>query len=313
MKRFVLMTLMVLLGLASTAQASGDIFEKVGTFGAQFLKIGPSARAAAMGNSFTAVADDASATYWNPAGLVEIPNTSLHVDHLEWPADIKLDYVSYAFQTNWVPGTLALTARGLTMDPQIERTIYLPGGTGREFDSGDMSFGLSYAQFFTDRFSTGVTVNMIHMGLAERSVNAVAVDFGLIYRIGIRGMRLGMVVQNMGGEIDFDSRPAKMPMLFKVGLSADLLEMDAHFLLGTVEFSHPSDNKERANMGLEYSFNRFLYLRGGYNAGYDANGATFGFGLEVNTSEKSKMHIDYAFEDLSWLGIAHRFSVSFAY
>ena len=80
-----------------------------------------------------------------------------------------------------------------------------------------------------------------------------------------------------------------------------------------MEFSHPPDNKERANLGLEYSFNRLLYLRGGYNANYDTNGLTGGFGLEINTSERAKVFVDYAFEDLSWLGVAHRFSLSFAY
>ena len=157
MKRSALLTL-ILIGAIATGAQAGDIFEKVGTFAGQFLKIGPSARGAAMGNAFSAVADDPSATYWNPAGLVEVQGTAIHIDHMEWPADIKLDYVSYVFKTSWVPGTLGLTARGLTMDPQNERTIYLPDGTGRQFDAGDMSFGFSYSQFFTDRFSTGATI-----------------------------------------------------------------------------------------------------------------------------------------------------------
>ncbi len=310
-KRITLTAVLLLAVLAQGAQ--GQIFEKVGTFGAQFLKIGPSARAAAMGNSFTAVADDASATYWNPGGLVDVPRTSLHLNHVEWPADIKLDYASYAFRTPYLPGILGITARAMTMDPQVERTIYNPGGTGRHFDAGDMAFGLTYAQFFTDRFSAGATLNFIHMGLANKSVNATGFDFGLIYRIGIRGMRLGMVVQNAGGEIDFDSQAAKMPIMFKVGLSATGFDVGPHYMLSSVEFSHPSDNKERANFGVEYSFNRFFFLRSGYNAGYDTNGITGGFGLEVNTSERSKVFVDYGFEDLSYMGSAHRFTVSFAY
>ncbi|MBC8366162.1 PorV/PorQ family protein [bacterium] len=312
MKRSALLTL-ILIGAIATGAQAGDIFEKVGTFAGQFLKIGPSARGAAMGNAFSAVADDPSATYWNPAGLVEVQGTAIHIDHMEWPADIKLDYVSYIFKTSWVPGTLGLTARGLTMDPQNERTIYLPEGTGRQFDAGDMSFGFSYAQYFTDRFSTGATINLIHMTLADRKVNTATLDFGLIYRIGIRGMRLGMAVQNMGGEVDFDSRPSKMPIIFKVGLAATAFDFGPHHMIGSIEFQHPADNKERANIGVEYSFNRFFFLRGGYNAGYDANKLAGGFGVEVNTSENSRMFVDYAYEDLSELGAAHRFSVSFTY
>ncbi|MCB1161593.1 MAG: PorV/PorQ family protein [Candidatus Krumholzibacteriia bacterium] len=310
MKRTALLALTLVL-FAQGAQA--QIFEKVGTFGGQFLKIGPTARAAGMGNGFVAVADDASATYWNPGGLVDVPRTALHLDHVEWPADIKLDFVSYVFHTPYLPGVLGLTARALTMDPQVERTIYLPNGTGREFDAGDMSFGITYAQYFTERFSTGFTAHFIHMGLADKSVNTSAFDFGLVYRIGIRGMRLGMVVQNAGGEVDYDSQPAKLPIMFKVGLSAEAFDVGPHHMTSVIEFSHPPDNKERANLGVEYGFNRFFFLRSGYNAGYDANGLTGGFGLEIGTSERSRLLVDYAFEDLSYLGGAHRFSVSFAY
>jgi len=43
-----------------------------GTTGAQFLKLGIGARPAALGESFTGVADDINSLYWNPAGLAEI-------------------------------------------------------------------------------------------------------------------------------------------------------------------------------------------------------------------------------------------------
>ena len=51
---------------------AAEIFAKVGTFGAQFLKIGVSARATGMGSAYTAVADNAEGVYWNPAGIVSV-------------------------------------------------------------------------------------------------------------------------------------------------------------------------------------------------------------------------------------------------
>src|SRR5438132_5016171 len=38
----------------------------------EFLSFGAGARSLAMGSAFVGVADDASATYWNPAGLSQI-------------------------------------------------------------------------------------------------------------------------------------------------------------------------------------------------------------------------------------------------
>ena len=52
---------LVLCGLLLASQAGAtEIFEKVGTVGGQFLKIGVGTRAAGMGDAFTSVADDAS-------------------------------------------------------------------------------------------------------------------------------------------------------------------------------------------------------------------------------------------------------------
>jgi long-subunit fatty acid transport protein len=290
-----------------------DPFAKVGTYSLEFLKIGPSARATGMGSAFTPIANDATATYWNPAGMVDVTQTAVSLEHTFWPADVSLDFASVVFTMPFFPGSVGLTARALSLDPQKERTVFLPEGTGKEFDAGDMSFGLSYAQFFTDKFSAGATVHFIHSGLAEKSVNTYAVDFGLIYRIGYRGMRVGMMIQSLGGKVKYDSQSAKIPTMFKVGLSMAAYQRGAHSLLGVGEFTHPSDNTETLNVGTEYSFNQFFYLRGGYNFGFDSKGAAAGLGLKIDTTQTSNLNFDYSWEDMSFLGDVHRFSLGFAY
>lgn len=293
--------------------AATEIFAKVGTYAAQFLKIGVSARATGMGAAFTAVANDASAAYWNPAGLVDVDGTVVAVHHTEWPADINLDYANYTFSPTFIRGKLSLHARGLTMDPQVVRTIFRQDGTGESFDAGDMSFGLSYARYFTDKFSAGATVSWVHMGLADRSVNTVVTDFGLHYRIGIRGMKLGMAVQNIGAEVNFDDRSSKMPTVFKVGLSVDTYNAGPHSLVAVGEFSRPSDNAERSNFGLEYGYNQFLFLRTGYNLNYDTDNFAAGAGLALQTSQSTSIDVDYSFVDMSTLGGVHRVSLGFRY
>jgi len=305
-------SLLAVLFLPIQAMAT-DPFAKVGTYSLQFLKIGPSARAVGMAGAFTAIANDASATYWNPAGMVDITRTAVSLEHTFWPADVSLDYASVVFALPFLPGTWGATARALSLDPQKERTVFLPDGTGKEFDAGDMSFGLSYAQFFTDKFSAGGTVHFVHSGLAEKSINTYVVDFGLIYRIGYMGMRLGMMIQSLGGKINYDSRDAKIPTMFKVGFSMAAYQRGAHQLNGVGEFAHPSDNTETVNLGAEYGFNQFFFLRGGYNFGYDSKGAAAGLGLRIDTTQTSNLNFDYAWEDLGFLGAAHRFSLGFSY
>ncbi len=310
MKRLAFVALIMLV-LPSAAEAVG--FAKVGTFGAQFLKIGMSARATGMGSAFTAVADDATAALWNPGGLVNVRENEFHVSQVEWPADINLTTVILATNPRAFPGTIAFSARSLWLDPMPERTAYNPEGTGRTFDAGSTSFGFTYSRFFTDKFSAGGTLNYLHMGLAEQSVNSMSFDFGVLYRIGIRGLKLGMVIQHLGGKVTFDELPAKLPTTFKVGGCFDVFRKQDSYLVLSAEFQHPADNLERANVGAEYRMNHLLFLRGGYNLNYDTDGLAAGFGLNIDTGKTSSVLFDYAFVDMSSLSYVHRVSLTFAY
>jgi len=310
MKRLAILTI---IALVLPVAAHAEFFEKVGTFGAQFLEIGTTARATGMGSAFTAVADDASAVYWNPAGLVEVRGNEVLLSQVEWPADTNLSSAIMAFNPHIMPGTFALSMRSLWLDPMLVRTAYEPEGNGQTFDAGSTAFGLTYSRFFTDKFSAGITTSYIHMGLAEEAVNTVSFDFGIMYRIGIRDLKLGMVIQNYGGKINFDELEAKMPIDFKVGASFNVFKSDHQKLLFAAEFQHPSDNAERTNFGLEYGMREQFFGRVGYNSGYDADALSFGFGTAISTGATSKVMVDYSAVDMQDLDWVHRVSVSFAY
>ena len=302
---------LLLPGLASSAQ----IFDKVGTFGGQFLKIGVGARGEAMGGAFVAVADDATALFWNAAGIARIdPNKSqLSLNHANWPADLSFDEVGYVFHVKKIPGAFGIHARALTMQPMEETTAYQPNGTGQTFDAGSMTAGLSYARSFTDKFSAGVTANLVHEGLADLSQQTFAFDVGTLYDVGAAGMKIGMAISNIGSTEKFIDREARIPSIFRVGTSATLLQTPDQKLIGSFEFSHPPDNAERFNFGAEYSFQRYLFLRGGYNINYDAEGVAGGVGFHFPVSVAGMADLDYAYTDMKDLGGAHRFSLRFEF
>ena len=58
--------------------------QRAGISSLQFLKIGVGGRASAMGDAFIAIADDASALYWNPAGLVFAKQNEVMFSHNSW-------------------------------------------------------------------------------------------------------------------------------------------------------------------------------------------------------------------------------------
>jgi long-subunit fatty acid transport protein len=301
-----------LAGLLLPALAgAANIFEKVATFEGQFLKIGVGARAAAMGGAFVGVADDASALYWNPAGIARIDETKseFSFNHAVWPAEIDFSQVGYVFHVKRFPGAFGFHVRSLYMDPMEETTAYQPNGTGNTFDAGYMTAGFSYARSFTDKFSAGGTINLVQGGLAEFSQQTYAFDVGTLYDVGAFGMRIGMAISNIGSQIRYIDRDARIPGIFRVGTSFNLLQAADQKLIGSFEFSHPPDNAERMNVGAEYSFQRYLFLRGGYNVNYDAEGLAGGVGIHLPVSVVGQADVDYAFTDMKDLGAAHRISL----
>ena len=307
------------LGLMIPALAgAAEIFDKVGTFDGQFLKIGVGARAAAMGGAFVAVSDDATALFWNAAGIARIdPDKSeLSLNHANWPAELSFDQIGYVFHIKRFPGAFGVSARALSMDPMVETTSFQPDpnvGTGNTFDAGMMAAGVTYARSFTDKFSAGVTANMIHEGLADVSQQTFAFDIGTLYDVGTLGMKIGMAISNMGSQIKFIDHEARIPGIFRVGTSATLLQSSDQKLIGSFEFSHPPDNAERLNFGGEYSFHRYLFLRGGYNFNYDTEGMAGGVGFHFPVSIAGQADLDYAYTDMHELGGAHRFTLKFLF
>ena len=297
---------------------AANIFEKVGTFDGQFLKIAVGARATAMGGAFVGVADDASAVFWNAAGIARIdPDKSeLSLNHATWPAELSFDQIGYVFHLKRIPGAFGIHARALSMDPMVETTAFQPDpeiGTGATFDAGMMTAGVTYARSFTDKFSAGVTANLVHEGLADLSQQTFAFDIGTLYDVGTLGMKIGMAISNIGSQIRFIDREARIPAIFRVGTSAMLLQSADNKLLGSFEFSHPPDNSERLNVGAEYAFRKYVFLRGGYNINYDAEGLAAGAGFRFPVSIAGQADLDYAYTDMKELGGAHRFSLKFMF
>lgn len=300
------------LALPGLAHAAKE-FEKVGTIGGQFLKIGVGARAVAMGSSFVSVADDATAVYWNPAGVARIQKSVISVNHTAWLADINFTQAAYIFHFGFLPGSFGISARSLYMASQPVTTVYRPDGEGTEYDAGDLAVGLTYARSLTDKFSAGLTGNFVQETLATYKASAMVFDFGTLYNTGYRSLKIGMAIQNIGSDMTFLSTAVKMPTVFRVGMSMNLYESANHLLLTSGDFCHPPDNHERASWGIEYGFKEFFFLRGGYQYKYDLESYSAGLGFKVATSLNSEARVDYAYTNMREMPAVHRISADFRF
>ncbi len=285
---------------------------KVGTTGAQFLELGVSARAMGMAEAFTAVADDISAVYYNPAGLVYLYGPEAGMTYVRMPADVSYGYAAVALPLESIGGVLGFSAYGLYSGKMDEMDYYrIP--TGREFWWTDLALAVSYGRYLTDRFSVGFSVKYIGEYVHDYSASGWSADVGTVYDTGFRGFKIAMVITNFGPDMNFIKNDYPLPINFKFGGSINVLQADDYTLTFAAEGSHPSDNLEKYNSGLEFVFKNMFVLRGGGRFNYDSDGFTVGGGVRMPFGQESELRVDYAYQDFGILTEVHRFTMSFAF
>ena len=180
--------LAILFGLTNISLA-GE-FSKVGTVGAQFLKIGMGARYVGMGEASVALVNDAYAMYWNPAGLTQLSKVNLSLTNVDWIGDVQLNHVTFGKPLgDYSAFGVSLTA--LNMGEMEMTTVEEPEGTGETFTASSYSLVLGYARKLTDRFSVGISGKYIWERISEERGSGFAFDFGTLFYTGFKSLRGG--------------------------------------------------------------------------------------------------------------------------
>ncbi len=182
-----------------------DGYSAVGRRSAEFLTIPVSARAVALGDAYTSVANDISAIYYNPAGLAFLSRKEFQFTVVSMPAEVQYNYGAAAIPLGdgkWVVGGFF---GALTMDPIEETTILSPNGTGAQVNAYSQVLGGAVAYNFSDRFSAGVVVKHVYESFWGLTAQAVAFDMGTNYHTELFGreFKMGLSVQNLGTNMAF--------------------------------------------------------------------------------------------------------------
>jgi len=286
---------------------------KVGTAGAKFLDIGISARATGMGEAYSAIANDVSAVYYNPAGLTQLFSREAMFTHIDYPADINFEFIGIAFPMEAISGVIGVAVYGVNSGAIPLTTHSFPSGTGESFYANDYAFTVSYARSLTEHFSMGTTFKILGEFYDNESATGWAADVGTLYDTGYRGFRIAMSIVNFGPDLKMIQQGYPLPICFRFGSSFNFVERPDHLATLVLEGAHPPDNLEQYNAGIEYWYLDKFALRIGDRFNYDSDGLTMGGGLKWPIGEFGEIRVDYSYQDMWKLREVHRFSLTVAF
>lgn len=323
------------------AQLFRDI-TKVGTTAGQFLKIGPGARALAMGGTYVGISDDIYAAYYNPAGVaINHGNGQAAFSHTQWIADINYDYAAASLNIESF-GSLFISVTSMRVPEEKVRTFEFPEGNGQVWDASSVAFAVGFAKSLTDRFSIGFNAKYIQESIWSSSATGFALDVGTYYVTPFNGLIIGASISNFGTKMKLDGRdiqinydpdgnlatgpnniPAKfemdqydLPLTFRIGFSMDVITSRYIRIKAAFDATHPNDNTEYINSGIEFAYDELVFIRGGYKSLFMDNSEesfTLGAGINYELSSQLFVKFNYAYGDFGRLKNIQYFDVGLVF
>ncbi|MBN1348975.1 PorV/PorQ family protein [candidate division KSB1 bacterium] len=283
--------------LSMTARAEGT----AGKAGA-FLRTGVGARALAIG-AFTAIADDASATYWNPAGLSGLSDARVYGTYARYSLDRRQNFMSLvlptrrgAFGISWLGfGVAGIEARSSnTLQPD-----YI-------FSDSENALLISYAQNLGSIFSFGTNLKLLHHKLERQQAFGSGADFALRMNFFNR-LHLGVMLQDFGGSLKWPSGYTdQIPLCLRVGCALRL----SRRLTLAFESASEGINEVDLRVGTEIkAINEFPLRFGVDHRGAVSMGSGFSAPLDIG-----KIELDYCYsKDAFTNENVHKVSAAFAF
>ena len=319
---------------AYTQSTTAENFTNVGASGAAFQKIWVGARASGMAGAFSALADDISALYWNPAGIARTKGITAGASYTGWYANINHNFIAAILPlTEKYRAAFSLTV--LDYGNLRKADIPNPANAGN-FNANDLAFGITLAGALTDRFSFGATVKYLRNAIEVLSADGLAFDAGSLYQTDFYKLKISLALTNLGADRSFSGNSLSilasddrlntthrkldtrlvtsdfpLPLAFRMGIATDVFQgkEENQKLNVAFEFTQNTDGPQRYNVGAEYIYSDIVALRAGYAFNHDQLGLGLGAGYKYK-SEDFIGNIDFAYNTTKTFGGVYVVSVT---
>ncbi len=203
---------------------------QVGITGVPFLQIEADSRGAGMGNTGVALADNAAALFWNPAGLAYQRDNQASFTHSNWLANFGVNdlFYDYLVVKQYVEGigTIGGHITFLNLGEQVNTTA--GGEEGARFNSYEFALGFSYGTEINKNLAVGGGARLIYSSLASgiqvdgQKINpgsSVGVDLAMLYKSDPFDFgqsdaiaSFGINLSNLGPGIQYSDNAQKDPL-----------------------------------------------------------------------------------------------------
>jgi tetratricopeptide (TPR) repeat protein len=290
---FIIMSLLLGASVAPASEYNAGV-ESIFNYGA-------GARAMGMGGAFTAIADDATAIYYNPSGIARLERTELSGMHVSLWEGVNYDCLNLAIPTLDY-GYFGFGVMRVGVDDIVRRDVY--NVKRGEFGYHQEQYFLTYAIQLTEALSFGASAKVANQSIDSYNASGISNDLGLLFRLpGYNQVTIGMNIQDLySSGLKLKSENEKTPLNLKAGLGYEIFFGGyQNRILLAFDIDKTERRELQTHFGAEADLMGTFFIR----SGYDENGTSFGGGLSYGI-----IGFDYAFIDNDGLGDAHRFSLS---
>ena len=281
-----------------------------GVNAAPHLGMGSGARSLGLGGAFTAIADDATSTIWNPAGLPAVDDLTITLSSARLSLDRKHNFIGLIKKVG-ANGGLGLALINAGVDGIPSRNADDQAGSSFNYNSN--AYSLSYGHDL-GAVSLGASARMLMDSFGDHSSESGfgGADVGLLGSNMAGTFSYGVASRNLGGAI----AGSELPILIVGGLAYRVLHKNVATF--SVDVQHEivdlPESPTSLHIGTEYLIGNTFAIRGGSKLNADRRRLFVGFGVNVGG-----LQLDYALKaaDSAVNNLdddsTHFFSLSYSY